>query len=52
MELYNDLPTLKIPKLLEEAGFGYIAIEISPRGVFNDADKDSRILPIDVYIHA
>lgn len=34
----------EIAKLLEEAGLGYLAVEIGRGVVFNGADKDSRIL--------
>lgn len=39
----------KITKLLEEAGFEYIAVEIGRGVIFNGADKDSRMLPMNAY---
>lgn len=39
----------EIATLLEEAGLGYIAVEIGRGVVFNGADKDSRILPDYAY---
>lgn len=39
----------EIAKLLEEAGFGYIAVEIGRGVVFNDANKNSRLLPDNAY---
>lgn len=39
----------KIVKLLEEAGFKYIAVEIGRGVMFNGADKNSRFLPDNAY---
>lgn len=39
----------EIATLLEEAGFGYIAVEIGRGVISNGADKDSRILPDHAY---
>ena len=39
----------EIAKLLEEARFGYVAVEIGRGVIFNGFDKDSRILPNNAY---